>query len=140
MKRTGRRSLIEGADSVASVARRIDEVGPGIQVEPLEPERHQAAAFRRREGQCRRRVGVEAEKSIPPNNAHTKRGCGPQKSCSLYFQLIFMVQTTQDRMTHHLKMAWNAVPTFLSCDRETGWRIRDTWPKAGVWSPVIVMR
>ena len=43
-------------------------------------------------------------------------------------------------MTQNLKVAWNAVPMFLSCDRETGWRIRDSWPNAGVWSTVIVMR
>ncbi len=43
-------------------------------------------------------------------------------------------------MTHNLKVGWNAVPMFLSCDRETGWRVRDSWPNAGVGSPVIVMR
>ncbi len=43
-------------------------------------------------------------------------------------------------MTHNLKVAWNAVPIFLLCDRETGWRVRESWPKAGVWSPLIVMR
>ena len=43
-------------------------------------------------------------------------------------------------MTYRLQVAWNAVPMFLPCDRETGWRVRDFWPNAGVWSTVIVMR
>jgi hypothetical protein len=43
-------------------------------------------------------------------------------------------------MTQNLKVVWNAVSMFLSCDRETGWRVRDSWPNAGGWSTVIVMR
>ena len=43
-------------------------------------------------------------------------------------------------MPHHLMAVWNAVSMFLSCDRETGWRVRDSLPNAGVWSTVIVMR
>ena len=43
-------------------------------------------------------------------------------------------------MTHNLKVVWNAVPMFLELDGETGWRVRESWPKAGMGSPVIVMR
>ncbi len=43
-------------------------------------------------------------------------------------------------MTHNLKVVWNAVPMFLELDGETGWRVRESWPKAGVWAALIVMR
>jgi hypothetical protein len=35
-------------------------------------------------------------------------------------------------MTHYLKVVWNAVPMFLLFDRETGWWVREPWPKVRV--------
>lgn len=43
-------------------------------------------------------------------------------------------------MIHNRKVVGNAVPMFLELDGKTGWRVRDSWPKAGVWAALIVMR
>ena len=56
-----------------------------------------------------------------------------KNSCSLGFQLIFMVQSTQDRMAHNLKAVGNAMPMFLELDGETGWRLRESWPTMLEW-------
>ncbi len=43
-------------------------------------------------------------------------------------------------MSHNFKVAWNAMPMFLWCDRKIGRWVRDSRTDAGVWSALTVMR
>lgn len=63
-----------------------------------------------------------------------------RNSCSLRDQAVFMVQSAEKRVSCNLKVVWNAVSMFVRCDRKSDGRIRDAWPKAGVWSAAIIMR
>ena len=42
-------------------------------------------------------------------------------------------------MSDNITVARNAMPMFVWRDRKLDWRIRHTWPKAGVGSTSIVM-
>ena len=50
-----------------------------------------------------------------------------------------MVESTQHRVSHNLKMVRNKMPMFMWRDRKLEWRIRDAWPKAHVRPTLVVM-
>jgi hypothetical protein len=43
-------------------------------------------------------------------------------------------------MNYNLTVAWNPMAMSVWRDRELEWRIRDSWPEAGMGSTAIVMR
>jgi hypothetical protein len=51
-----------------------------------------------------------------------------------------MVQTAENRASHDFKVAWNAMSMLVWSDGEIGWRVRDSWAKAGMGPASIVMR
>jgi hypothetical protein len=51
-----------------------------------------------------------------------------------------MVQTAENRVSHDLQVVWDAVSMLVWRDRKLGWRVRDSWTKAGMGPSSIVMR
>jgi hypothetical protein len=47
-------------------------------------------------------------------------------------QAVFMVQAAENWASHHLKAVWNAMSMLVWRDGKIGWRVRDSWTKAGM--------
>jgi hypothetical protein len=65
-------------------------------------------------------VVLQAGNAPPPTvNTSVVR----KNSCSFSDQSIFMVQSTENRVSYNLEVVWNAVSMFVRGDRKIGWRI-----------------
>jgi hypothetical protein len=55
-----------------------------------------------------------------------------RNSCRFSQQAIFVVQSTQDRLSYNLTAARNPMPMFVWCDRKI-----DSWIRDALWSAFI---